>query len=77
MDSDKFTTAKPPGDSFRSTLARAIGRIPSDDESRDAFARVRELLQVFDDIRSGRNGMRRSDAPVDNSKAFRPSKRTV
>ncbi len=50
-----------PGETFRKALAKAIRRIPSEKETREAFERFRDLASVFEEIREGRNGMRREE----------------
>ncbi len=52
-----------PGEKFRKALARALRRIPSEQETLEAFGRFRELDRVFEEIREGRNGMRREEEP--------------
>lgn len=47
---------------FKKTLARAIGRVPSEEETREALDRIRELAEVLSDIWRGRNGMRCANA---------------
>lgn len=49
---------------FRRSLARVTGRVPTEKETGEASQRVRELLEVIQDIRNGRNGMRREDAAL-------------
>ena len=46
---------------FAKTLARVIGRVPSDEETSEALCRIMELAEVLNDIRHGRNGMRSAD----------------
>lgn len=53
-----------PGEKFKKALARAVRRIPSEKETLEAFQRFQELERVIEDIRLGRDGMRRSDVPV-------------
>lgn len=52
-----------PGEKFKKALAKAIRRIPSEKETLEAFRRFRELEEVLEDIRLGRNGMRHEDVP--------------
>ncbi len=52
-----------PGETFRKALAKAIRRIPSEKETREAFERFRDLAGVFEEIREGRNGMRHEVVP--------------
>ena len=49
---------------FAKTLARVIGRVPSHEEISEALDRITELAEVLGDIRAGREGMRREDAPL-------------
>jgi hypothetical protein len=77
MDSDNRELPENPGEGFRKLLAQLLGRIPSEEESRAAFSRAKELLQIIDDVRNGRNGMRRDDVPVDNLKPVRTRRGAV
>jgi len=61
MDTGEWPQKRSPGDSFRQKLSQLAGRVPSETETIEALGRVRELFQVFQDIRAGRNGMRRED----------------
>ncbi|MCW5830668.1 MAG: hypothetical protein KIT79_15280 [Deltaproteobacteria bacterium] len=49
---------------FRRALVRITGRMPTEKETGEARRRVRELLEVIQDIRDGRNGMRREKMAV-------------
>lgn len=53
---------------FAKTLARVIGRVPSNEETGEALSRIRELAEVLEDIRRGRNGMRCANARTPDEK---------